>query len=186
MLSNTALLVVDLQRYFVHPEGKAFLADAPAIIPRIRGLIEVFRKAGAPIIFTRQAHENGADTGQMGRWWHDKVIWEGTGDSQLTTEVSLTDTDIVITKTHYSAFEETTLDDELNKRSIEVLVICGVMTNLCVETTARHAFMKNYQPIIVEDACAAKNREYHRASILNLAYGFAHIETTDELLRKLS
>ena len=45
MLSNTALLVVDLQRYFVHPEGKAFLTDAPAIIPRVRSLIEAFRKA---------------------------------------------------------------------------------------------------------------------------------------------
>lgn len=185
MPSNTALLVIDLQRYFVHPEGKAFLVDAPAIIPRIKNLIEAFRRTGAPIIFTRQAHKKNADTGQMGRWWHGKVIWEGTEDSQLTTMLPRANTDIIITKTHYSAFEETSLDDELKKGSIETLVICGVMTNLCVDTTARHAFMKGYQPVVVEDACATKNSEYHRASILNLAYGFAYIETTEELLKKL-
>ena len=184
MPSKTALLVVDLQRYFVHPEGKAFLADAFSILPRIASLIDAFRKVRAPIIFTRQAHEKNTDAGQMGRWWHGKVIWEGTEDSQLTADVPREESDTVITKTHYSAFEETSLDDELKSQNIETLVICGVMTNLCVETTARHAFMKGYQIVVVEDACASKNKEYHRAAILNLGYGFARIKTTDELLKE--
>ena len=186
MLANPALLIVDMQRYFIHPEGEAFLADAPAIVPKIACLVEAFNKAHRPVIFTRQAHAKDSDTGQMGRWWRGKVIWESDENSTIIPELQPTPPAIVVTKTHYSAFEETDLDDRLKQQHIETLVICGVMTNLCVETTARHAFVKNYQPIIVEDACATKNREYHRASILNLAYGFAHIETTDELLRKLS
>lgn len=183
--TNAALLVIDIQRYFFKSTGGAFLEGAPAILPNILKLVDAFRKTKFPIVMTRHAHKTGEPTGQMGRWWNDKLPIDGTLDAELIAELSPASGEIILTKTRYSAFEGTDLDKQLKKLGADLLFICGVMTNLCVETTARHAFMKNFQPIIVEDACAANTPEHHRASILNLSYGFASIITTREVIEAL-
>ncbi|MFH0799792.1 MAG: isochorismatase family cysteine hydrolase [Pseudomonadota bacterium] len=182
---RSALLIIDVQRYFFDPDGGAFLEGAPAILPNILKLIAAFRAAGLPVAFTRQAHRKGEPTGQMGRWWNDKLPWDGTPDAELIRELAPKDGDFLIAKTSYSAFEGTRLEEHLRKNGVTTTVICGVMTNLCVETTARHAFIRDFQPAVVEDACAANTPEHHRASILNLSYGFAFIEKTDGLIAKL-
>lgn len=183
---NSALLVIDVQRYFFDRRAPAFLDDAPAIVPNILKLIGAFRRAGLPVAFTRHAHRNGEPTGQMGRWWDRKLPWEGTREAELIDKLRPGPEDILITKTRYSAFERTDLDSWLKARNVASTVLCGVMTNLCVETTARHAFMKDLQPVIVRDACAANTKRHHRASILNLSYGFAHIVETDDVIASVN
>lgn len=184
-LDNSALLVVDMQRYFLEPCAPAFLKDGPRIIPNVAKLIQLFRTAEKPVVITRHAHGKGKSTGQMGRWWADELPWDGTREAELIKEISPRPKDILITKDRYSAFENTRLDMKLRALKVSTVIICGVMTNLCVETTARDAFIKDYQPVIVEDACATKNRAYHKASILNLSYGFALIRKTDEIIKTL-
>lgn len=178
---NSALLVIDVQRYFFEPDRRAFLKDAPRILPNILKLIDTYRKKGLPVIFTRHAHVRGKPTGQMGQWWGKDLPWEGSKDAELIAAVLPLKTETVITKTTYSAFEGTNLDALLKKRRVSTIVLCGVMTNCCIETTARHAFIKNYQPVVIEDATAGKSTRHHRASILNLSYGFAFIEKTSSL-----
>lgn len=185
ILNNSALLVIDMQRYFIDPKGGAFLDPPRALVPNVKGLIEAFRRSGRPVVFTRHAHKRNSRTGQMGRWWNDELLWDGDRDAELIAGIAPRDDDIFITKTRYSAFEETELDLALKRQGIDTVVICGVMTNLCVETTARHAFMKDLQPIVVDDACATKREDYHRASILNLSYGFAYVEATETIVGKL-
>lgn len=186
ILKKSALLVIDMQRYFLQPKAPAYLEGAPRIVPNIKLLIDSFRNAGLPVVFTRHAHKKGEPANQMRRWWGDELPWEGDRYAEIIKELVPRDDEIVITKTRYSAFEETELDLALRRQGIAAVVLCGVMTNLCVETTARHAFMKDLQPIVVEDACATKRDDYHDASILNLAYGFAFIERADRLIDKLN
>jgi isochorismate hydrolase len=69
---------------------------------------------------------------------------------------------------------------------VKNVVLCGVLTHLCVETTARHAFMLNFQPIIVSNACASESKEHHDAALLNLAHGFAYICETKTITHALS
>lgn len=178
----SALLVIDMQRYFIAPEGDAFLKAAPAIVPNIVGLIETFRKSGRPVIFTRHAHKKGEPTGQMGRWWKDELPWDGDPQAEIIDEMNPAREELVITKDNYSAFERTALDRHLKACGADHVVMCGVMTHLCVETTARHAFMLGYQPVVVSDACATQSKEHHKASLLNLAHGFAHIVDTRTVL----
>jgi nicotinamidase-related amidase len=184
-LEKSALLVIDMQRYFLEPGARAFLEGAPPITENVRLLIDAFRKAGLPVIFTRHAHKRGESTGQMGRWWKDKLPWEDGREAQLIEGIAPAEGEMLITKNRYSVFEGTELMEALERQGANTLVLCGVTTNLCVETTARHAFVKDIQPIVVEDACAAKTPEYHQASILNLSYGFAHIETTRSIVSQL-
>lgn len=178
--NHPALLVIDVQRYFFE-RG----ADTPLITPNILKLVDAFREAKLPIVFTRQAHKKGEDMGQMGRWWNGKLPWEGTKAAMLVDPLKPRCGELVITKTRYSAFERTRLDAWLKKRKVDTVILCGIMTNVCVETTARHAFMKNFQPVVIEDACAANTTAHHRASILNLKYGFAVIEKTRAVVKNI-
>lgn len=183
--ARAALLVIDLQRYFLVRGERAFLPGAPAIIPRVLKLVEAFRRAGLPIVFTRHAHRPGTPTGQMGRWWKGKLPREGEPHSELVDAIAPRRGEALITKTRYSAFEGTSLAGRLRRRGARAVVLCGVMTNLCVETTARHAFMKDFEVTVARDACAANTRAHHLASLKNLAYGFAHALSTGEIIRRL-
>ncbi|MFA4874637.1 MAG: isochorismatase family cysteine hydrolase [bacterium] len=181
-ISASALLVIDMQRYFLCKDAPAFLPPPARLVPNVLDLIDLFRAAGRPVVFTRHAHRRGSDTGEMGRWWRNYLPWAGTRHAELIPEIAPRQGEPVITKTRYSAFEGTRLAAYLRRKRVSKLVICGVMTNFCVETTARHAFMKDFEVIVVSDACCSSKTRYHRASLLNLAYGFARISTTQQLL----
>jgi isochorismate hydrolase len=86
----------------------------------------------------------------------------------------------------YSVFQRTGLEERLRSGEIEELIITGVMTNCCCETTARDAFVKDFRVFFVSDATATANDELHIASLKNLAYGFAHIISTEQLCGQLS
>ncbi len=180
-----SLIVIDMQRYFLEPDAPAFIKAGPAIVKNILKLLKAFRDAELPIFYTRHAHERDETTSQMSRWWNDKLPRNGNRDSEIIDEIQPHDDEPIITKTKYSALEKTDLEDKLLEMKVGELVLCGVTTNLCVETTARHAFTRDFQPIVVEDAVAAKSDEYHRASILNLSYGFARIIKTDSMVEEI-
>ncbi len=184
-LKKPALVVVDMQRYFLDPEADAFLKDGPAIVGNVKRILNTFRKKGLPVIFTRHAHKKGEPTGQMGRWWNDKLPWDGEAGSEIVSALEPLGGEMVVTKARYSAFERTAAAPYLKGRGVETVVICGVMTHLCVETSARHAFLLDLEPVVVSDACATQSKEHHEASLLNLAHGFAHIVDTKTLLSLL-
>jgi nicotinamidase-related amidase len=186
MFNDSALAVIDMQKYFTGPEGKAYLSAAPAILPNVAALAKAFREAGCPVIFTRHGHRRDGDAGLMGSWWKGRLLYEDDPQAELAEEIEREAEDIVIRKEYYDAFEKTGLERTLSDADVKTLVICGVMTDLCVETTARRAFTLGYQPVIVEDATASKNDELHRAALTTLAHGFAYIETTRCLLKHMT
>jgi bifunctional isochorismate lyase / aryl carrier protein len=184
-LTKSALLVIDLQRYFFEPESASFLSGAAKILPYVRALIGAFRGCSRPVIFTRHVHRRDEKPGQMQRWWGAKLPWEDDPLSELVGAILPQKGETVIQKSRYSAFEKTRLAALLRKLRLNTVVLCGVMTNLCVETTARDAFLKDFQPVIASDACAGKSAAHHEASLLNLGYGFAHIEKTASMMAHL-
>lgn len=183
---NSTLLVIDMQRYFVDRNAHAYFEAASQIIPNINQLIRGFKELSRPVIFTRHAHAKDDTSSQMAKWWDNKLPRDGYPESEIVDEIAKAHNDIVITKTSYSAFEGTCLENILRETQIDTICVCGITTNLCVETTIRHAFIKGYQPVVIEDACAAKTADYHHASILNLSYGFAPAKTTGDVLLTLN
>ncbi|MFH1829824.1 MAG: isochorismatase family cysteine hydrolase [Pseudomonadota bacterium] len=184
-LTKSALIVIDMQRYFLEEGADAYLDPPKSLLPNVIKLIEAFRKMYRPIVFSRHAHKRTDPPGQMSKWWDNKLPWDDEEQSKLVDEIKPAAGEIFITKTRYSLFEGNELDARLKGDGINTTVICGVMTNLCVETTARHAFMKDLQPVVVEDACASNSAEFHNAAITNLKYGFAFIEKTESVLTLL-
>ena len=181
-ISSTALLIIDLQSYFLEPDNHAFIPSADTILGNIRKLAGFFRKNHRPVIFTRHLN-NDVDAGSMAYWWSD-LIRENTRESELIVGIK-EEGDIVVIKSQFDAFYKTELQDILLSRNVVYPVICGVMTNLCCETTARSAFVRGFRPVIPLDATAAYNREYHLASFRNLCFGFMPLLTTAEVIQTL-
>ncbi len=181
-IENAALLVVDMQRYFASPEGGAYMPQAGAVVPGIGELSRYFRKKKRPVVFTRHGHaEDGNDAGLLLEWWND-YIRRDTSEWELVGGIGYQPGDLVIDKNRYDAFYETSLEDYLKNEGIRDVVICGVMANLCVETTARSAFVRGFRPFIPADAVATATLEFHQAALLNLAYGFAKVVTVRDIV----
>lgn len=175
--SKTALLVIDMQCYFRELAGP--------ILKNVISLIETCRKRGVKIVFTRHGHRDSLKDGGMLREWWGELIICGTEEWNLLEELNSGKTEIIIDKNRYSAFFNTGLHERLRVLGVENLVISGVMTNCCCETTARDAFVHDYRVFFVSDATATADEELHLASLRNLAYGFAYIVDTKILCQHL-
>ncbi len=172
---HAALLVIDLQNYFhriVQP-----------ILKNLLKVIQFCRQKNIPILFTQHGHTDpAADGGVLGEWWGE-VILQGTRDWKFLPEVKIEAKDAILPKKRYSAFFETDLDSILRSKGIRDLIISGVMTNLCCETTARDAFMRDYRVFFLIDGTATGREDHHLATLKNLGFGFAYLLTCDELIQ---
>jgi isochorismate hydrolase len=165
-----ALLVVDMQEYFLRPESHAFLPAAPAILPNILALAEGFERSGRPVFLTR--HANTPDNSrQMADWWRNLL----TADHPLGALASglMRPGRTVIEKSQYDAFIATDLEKKLRAAGVEQLVVAGVATHLCCESTARSAFARGFAVFMALDATATWNRRLHMASLRALAHACA-------------
>lgn len=183
---RAALLVIDMQNFFLDPASPTFTCGGLAVLPRIKQLIAAFRNAGRPVIYTRHVHHpDGIDAGIM-KWWWQGMCVEGTPESEVHPELAPRDGEKVILKHRYSAFYNTDLETVLRGWQIEDLVISGIMTNLCCESTARDAYFRDYRLFFTADGTGSINEEMHLASLLNLAFGFAYITTTENIINQLA
>jgi len=183
--SRCALLVIDMQKHFLDPESGSFICGGPAIVPGLKTLLAAFRTAGRPVVFTRHVHHpDGIDAGIM-KWWWEGMCVEGTPPSEVTPALKPLKREKVVLKHRYSAFFGTDLDTVLRCQRVEDLVITGVLTNLCCETTTRDAYCRDYRTFFLADGTATINEEMHVASLLNLCYGFSHVTTVNDVVRSL-
>jgi len=175
---HAVLLVIDMQNYFRR--------IAQPVLRNILEVIQSCRQKEIPIIFTQHGHTDpNSDGGMLGKWWGQLVI-HGTDDWRFLPEIKIESKDGVFSKKRYSAFFKTDLGETLQSRGIQDLVISGVMTNLCCETTARDAFMRDYRVFFLIDGTATGKEDQHIATLKNLGFGFAYLLTCDELIQTLS
>ena len=181
---NSALLVIDMQRYFLERSSHAYVPSSKAILENIRALIKAYRKLSLPVVFTRYAVPKGEDPGAMGRWWGD-VLREEDELSEIVHPIAPSPEEIVLRKSQYSAFVGTDLEKILRKRRVKSVIVTGVLTHLCCETTARDAFMRGFDVFFVIDGTASDREELHVSSLRTLTDGFAIPMTTAEVVKRL-
>ena len=175
---QSALLVLDMQRYFLDECSHAYIPSALSIIPKIKSLAKAYNKINTPIILTRHINSN-KDAGLMSQWWDD-IISEKDDLSGIISELHLPGA-IVIKKTQYDGFYRTPLEDILREKDVSQLVITGVMSHLCCETTARTAFVRGFEVFFPVDGTATYNEDFHLATLINLSHGFAVPVLMEEL-----
>ena len=184
-ITNAALLVIDMQHYFLNEDSHAYVAPGPIVEKKVTKLINKFHEKNRPVIFTYFGIQEG-EPDPVGKQWNNPSFEDGTKDCELSPDLPREETDLVLRKNTYSTFhapEAEKLKKLLKQNNVKNIVICGVFTNLCCETAAREAFDANFNVFILMDGTATKSEELHIASLKNMAYGFATIADTDSLLK---
>jgi len=177
----SALLVLDMQDYFLDASSHAIIPSAPAIVPGILSLVEAFAKHNLLVVFTR--HLNTPDNAlMMSKWWQDLI--DPNLETSKINDAFKGNHYQAIVKHQYDAFYETPLEKIIRDKKLEQVVICGVMTHLCCETTARSAFMRGFEVFFTVDGTATYNRDFHRSTLVNLAHGFATPVLIGDLLEE--
>lgn len=182
---KSALLVIDMQDFFLQPQSPSFTCGGLAILPSLKRLIGVFRDKGLPVIYTKHVHHpSNLDSGIMGWWWEGMCI-ENSVESEIHSALAPLPGEKIVLKHRYSAFYNTDLETVLRCLKIEDLVISGIMTNMCCESTARDAYFRDYRVFFLADGTGSVNEEMHLASLLNLAFGFAFVTSVEQVVGEL-
>ena len=174
--ARTALVVVDVQVDFAAPHGVvgragADMATAEAAVDRIEALIAAARAAGATVAFMRVVTRPETDSTALTTWMERRgtpgggAICRAGGGGADYYRVAPAPGEIEIEKLVYSGFHGTDLDAQLRARGVDTLVITGISTDCCVDSTARDAFHRDYHVFVVSDACAAYDEGLHAASL---------------------
>jgi len=177
---KSCLLILDMQKFFLSENSHAFVPSGNPLIAPIKSLVEKYIKNNLPIIVTQHINTK-SNAKQMDYWWRD-IITIDNKLSELIPDIEQMNSELII-KSQYDAFFNTNLDKILNKKNITQIIITGVMTHLCCETTARSAFVRGYTVFFPIDGTATYNLDFHSASLTNLAHGFANIVLINNLLQ---
>lgn len=153
---DTALIVVDMQNDFAHPDGELFAPPSGEVKDMIVSLVEKAHDAGTHIVYTQDTHteEQFEDVNyydEYERW--GKHVEKGSWGAQIIDELKPSEfADKIVQKKTYNAFYETELDEWLEDRGVTSVIVCGTLANVCVLHTASGAGLRDYKPVIVEDA----------------------------------
>jgi ureidoacrylate peracid hydrolase len=193
---NPALIVVDMQNGFCTADGFmnkigfGYEASASVVEP-IGRLLRAARAAGIPIFLTRYSlNEDYSDAGLL-----LEVLpgIKGTGglvrdtwDAAIVDELAPRPGDVVIDKTRYSAFYDTDLEEQLKALRVDTLIVCGVTTNTCVESTVRDAFFRDIRVVVPSDGTATVTPELHEGALRNFELVFGQVVTVGELEESLA
>lgn len=197
LTTDTALMVIDMQNGFCHPEGSFASMGIDVTLPNqaIAGcadLVHAARAAGVPVIWTRYVYR--PDYSDGGLLVTDllpairdvRSLEDGTWDAEIVAELRPAPDEPIIDKNRYSAFYGTRLEPVLTSRGIRNLVLCGVTTNMCVETTARDASQRDYRTVVVADAAAEFDPARHEHALFTIGFGFGWVAERADVLKAWS
>lgn len=189
-----ALVVVDMQNGFCHPEGGLALAGVDngpqqRVVPRVAGLVDLFHELALPVLWSQQVHLPDDVTRRRRRIPShlDKrplgLCHRGTWDAEIVADLAplVQPQDHVFVKHRSSCFFDTTLDTALRMLGVDTIVVCGVATNYCVESTIRDGYARDYDVFVVPDAVASSFADLHEATLKSVRTYYGRVGDVDEL-----
>ena len=199
---GTALIVVDMQNAYLHPDGsfaRLFSKSSPGVpidlallrrsIAGCARLIDSARSAGVPIVYLTYVYRADYKDGGV---LIDEInpalrsvgyVADGTWDAEIVDELKPRPGDFIVKKPRYSGFYATQLESVLRSLRVENLVMCGVTTHFCVECTARDAHMRDYRVFIAADTTDEVNEAWKEMALASFGAGFGWVVTVDEVVR---
>ena len=204
-ISKSALVIVDMQNDFLHPDGglahrareiPEARIDMPFLmgtIPNVKRLADAFRAAGQPVIYLAHLLEPDYSDAQFPYWrlglapgGNRPHCVRDTWGAQIVDALKPSEGEHLIAKKGFGGFSNTPLDTILRNLGVTTCVVCGVTTCVCVSTTVRGGVEHNYRMILAKDAVAEVSRDTHEAELKTMARVFADVRTTDEVVAMLT
>ncbi len=195
-------MIVDMINAFLKPGVPLEVPSGRELIPRLNRLVEACRDAGALVIFVKMAYRrNRSDLGVHVTFRPEMaaqdILIEGTEDVEFYEGIRPGSRDVVLTKRRFSAFVGTELDLILRSKGIDTIIVGGVATNVCCESTARDARMKDYKVIFLSDGNAPaalpdlgwgniSATEIQKVVLTTMAFVFAQVLSVEEVIRRIS
>ena len=196
--ARTAHIVVDLQNGFMAEGAPVEVPTAREIVPNVNRICAALRQAGGTNVFLRYTYDPAESRPWTTRYSeylspersvaHKTTFHRGAELWQLWPLLDVGTNDLIVDKTRFSAFVPGTcaLNDMLEARGIDTLIVTGTLTNVCCESTTRDAMQRNYRVIFVADGNAALTDAEHNATLCNMVTLFADVMTTAEVLAVLA
>ncbi len=194
--ASCALIVIDMQNFFMDDAYAAACPVARDIVPNVNALADATRRAGGVVVWVRMVAPPGSDESWSA--YHERMtadlskarlddLAEGALGYALWDGMDVRDNDEIVDKNRYSAFIKGSSEIEamLRGRGIETLIFTGVATNVCVEPSARDAMMLNFRTLMISDACATKTDAEHNATLAIFHTRFGDVRTTGEVIAML-
>jgi ureidoacrylate peracid hydrolase len=195
---HTALVVIDMQNDFIAHEGLLAregrdVSQAQAMAHELPKLLKAARDAGVFVVFVRNVYTTDnnfylsdvwleqAARKRQGGYTRIPVCAENSWSGDFYGEVRPLPGEPIVTKHRYSAFYNTDLDTVLRANGIRTVVFTGVVTNVCVETSAREAFVRDYYVAVVKDGTAAYSHDDHEMTLANIDRFFGEVTSIAEL-----
>lgn len=193
---KTALVVVDMQNYFMDESQQAGCPVGQTVVDNVNRIADTVRRTGGIVIWIQNLAPE--DTPISWKTAHERNLPEkgkiriesmqrGAWPFELWPTLDVKDEDFHVVKRRYSAFIQGSSDIELvlKDNGIDTILVCGVATNVCCESTARDAMMLNYRTLMVSDGCATATDEEHGNALKAFYLHFGDVQATDELCARL-
>jgi nicotinamidase-related amidase len=190
--ARSAVIVIDPQHDFCSERGALAqrfgfdMKDIQLAVPKLNEFIDTAREHGVLVVWIREVFaDSKLRASHRSLWGSGDDIWliregsEGVEWYDGMTPPLLEEP--VITKWQYDAFEDTDLPLLLESRGISTVLMTGFTTNVCVETSARHAYIKGYQVLLVTDCCQATTQQEHEGAVFNIGTYFGRLTTAGDL-----
>ncbi|MFN3891209.1 MAG: isochorismatase family protein [Beijerinckiaceae bacterium] len=195
--SRTALLVIDMQNYFVKPGYPGEAPCARAIVPGVNQLAAALRRMGGLVVWIKNSATDARENWSVlhrdlmtpeNHKIRAEALSEEHEGHELWPMLDVKSEDAQMVKKRYSAFIQGSSDlaPFLHVRGIDTVLIAGTATNICCESTARDAMMLNFRTVMVSDALAAYSDAEHAASLMNFYAAFGDVQTIDETIASLA
>lgn len=190
---KTALLVIDMQNDFVLEGYPMEVPMARRRIPRMQEVIAECRAAGIPVVYTRHILLDTFNVSPLESTYNPALLShgmrEGTFGSQVVDDLKPEEQDVVVVKHRYDAFHNTRLENVLTSisglREVDTVIIVGTLTEVCCDSTARGAYMRDFKVAFVGDATGALGEEAQAATEKTIGTFFGRVLTTGELVTEI-
>jgi nicotinamidase-related amidase len=184
---RTALLVVDVQRYFTRERPAPMYPASDGVLERLRRFIDACRERGVLVVRIQAVIPDESTEGVWRRHFGER--WQTP--SQLAPEADGTrfhpgfeplPGDLVVTKPRYSSFIGTSLESTLRSRGIQTVIVGGLTTDVCVSSTSRDAFQHEFDVVTLSDCTAESTQARHESGLATLAANFGMVRASTEIL----
>ncbi|WP_326836683.1 isochorismatase family cysteine hydrolase [Amycolatopsis rhabdoformis] len=193
-MSETAVVVIDVQNDYCHPDGVFARAglrvtDLDVLVERINALVAAARAGGHPVVWVRMEWDDDTQVGLLADrspFLAAEGLRTGTWGAAPVDELDRRPEDVEVRKRRFSGFHRTRLDHVLAELDVGTIVVAGVRTDFCVESTVRDAFFRDLRVVVAEDAVAGYVEDLHRHSLRLMGTVFAEVRPVEEVARTLS
>jgi ureidoacrylate peracid hydrolase len=191
--TSTALVIIDVQNDFALPQGVCGqvgddISPVAPMVARLKALIDTARKAGVLIVFVRTIYDEAVLSPSLAeqylrRGYPNSICLSGTHGAEFYGGIGPQDApnEVLVTKHRYSAFWGSPIDLVLRRNGIRTVVLTGIATEVCVESTARDAFFRDYQVVVPEDCVGCYSEDRQQAALVVIARSFGVVTVSSEI-----